>query len=59
MTYIICIIAMAALGVIALCVARRYGMGRDDKRAADDALRKLYGQYWAQVHAITQTRIRE
>jgi outer membrane protein OmpA-like peptidoglycan-associated protein len=55
MTYIICIIAMAALSVVALYVARRYGMGQADERASDDVLRKLYGQYWAQVSAITQT----
>ena len=55
MTYIICMIAMAALSVVALYVARRYGMGQADERASDDVLRKLYGQYWAQVSAITQT----
>ena len=35
-------------------------MGRDhEKAAADDVLRNVYGQYWAEVKALTQTHIIE
>src|ERR1700722_60431 len=46
--------AAAWLGV------RRHGLSRAHEKAApDDALRKLYGQYWTEVRALTQTHMLE
>lgn len=56
---------IVSFGALALIVTgllywgrRRHGPARDnEKAAADDALRKLYGQYWAEVRAATQTHL--
>jgi hypothetical protein len=56
---------IASLGSLALIVVgcfavRRYALGRGhEKAAADDALRELYGQYWAEVRTVTQTHLLE
>ena len=51
--------------LVALCVAaiawygvRKHGLTRDhEENTADDALRKLYGRYWAEVGGLTHTHL--
>jgi hypothetical protein len=56
---LICAILVTLITVAWLGV-RRYGLRRGQEKAApDDALRKLYGQYWTEVRALTQTHLLE
>jgi len=55
---------IVSFGALALIVSglywgrRRYGPARgQEKPPPDDALRELYGQYWAEVRAATQTHL--
>jgi hypothetical protein len=58
MTLILAILAACCIVAAAWLGARRYRLARDHEEAvADDALRKLYWRYWAEVGALTQTHM--
>jgi hypothetical protein len=53
---IVSVVALALL-IVSCFAVKRYRLGRSHGKAVtDDALRELYGQYWAQVRTVTQTR---
>jgi hypothetical protein len=57
-TFLIVSVVALALIIVGCFAVTRYGLGRGhEKVVADDALRKLYGQYWAEVRAVTQTHL--
>lgn len=55
-TYLLTAISIACAAAAWLGV-RRYGLGRYRKKTSDDTLRRLYGQYWIEVKALTQTHM--